>query len=80
MARSGESGEEPKKGGTFFASAGFDKRINVFSADDWGMVCSLSGHTGNVQSVDVSKDAKWIVSGGYDRTVKIWGRNDGEGL
>lgn len=80
MARSGEDGEGPKKGGTFFASAGFDKRINVFSADDWGVVCSLSGHTGNVHSVDVSKDAKWIVSGGYDRTVKIWGRNDGEGL
>lgn len=81
MARSaGEGGEGPKKGGTFFASAGFDKRVNVFSADDWGVVCSLSGHTGNVHSVDVSKDARWIVSGGYDRTVKIWGRNDGEGL
>lgn len=76
-----EKGEEmPKKSGTFFVSAGFDKSVNVFSADDWGRVESLRGHTGNVHSVDVSSDAKWIVSGGYDRTVKIWGRNDGAGI
>lgn len=76
-----EKGEKvPKKSGTFFVSAGFDKAVNIFSADDWGRVESLTGHTGNVHSVDVSADAKWIVSGGYDRTVKIWGRNDGVGL
>ena len=70
----------PKKAGTFFVSAGFDKSVNIFSADDWGRVQSLTGHTGNVHSVDVSDDAKWIVSGGYDRTVKIWGRDDGQGI
>ena len=76
-----EKGDKvPKKAGTFFVSAGFDKCVNVFSADDWGRVQSLTGHTGNVHSVDVTNDARWIVSGGYDRTVKIWGRNDGEGL
>ena len=76
-----EKGERiPKKSGTFFVSSGFDKSINIFSADDWALVQSLSGHTGNVHSVDVSRDAKWIVSGGYDRTVKLWGRNDGMGL
>ena len=70
----------PKKSGTFFVSAGFDKNVNVFSADDWSLVQSLSGHLGNVHSCDVSRDARWIVSGGYDRTVKLWGRNDGEGV
>ncbi|KAH8593231.1 WD repeat domain-containing protein [Bisporella sp. PMI_857] len=70
----------PKKGGTFFVSSGFDKNVNIFSADDWSLVQSLSGHTGNVHSVDTSKDAKWIVSGGFDRTVKLWGRNDMEGI
>lgn len=63
----------PKKSGTFFASSGFDKNVNIFSADDWSLVQSLSGHTGNVHSVDTSMDGKWIVSGGYDRTVKLWG-------
>ncbi|KAM3077457.1 hypothetical protein ACMFMG_006800 [Clarireedia jacksonii] len=71
---------KPRKSGTFFVSSGFDKDINIFSADDWALVQSLSGHTGNVHSVDVDAKGKWIVSGGYDRTVKLWGRNNGEGI
>lgn len=68
----------PKKSGTFFVSSGFDRNVKVFSADDWTLVQTLSGHTGPVASVDYSKDGRWIVSGGHDRTVKLWGRNDGE--
>ncbi|KAK2740389.1 hypothetical protein FQN57_006129 [Myotisia sp. PD_48] len=64
---------EPKKSGTFFVTGGFDKTVNIFSADDWSLVKSLSGHSGNVLSVDVSADAKWITSCGHDRTVKLWG-------
>ncbi|KAK8084876.1 U4/U6 small nuclear ribonucleoprotein Prp4 [Apiospora hydei] len=70
----------PKKSSTFFVSSGFDNKVNIFSADDWSLVQSLNGHTGPVASVDVSRDARWIVSGGHDRTVKLWGRNDGEGV
>ena len=76
-----EKGEvKPKKSGTFFVSSGFDKNVNIFSADDWALVQSLSGHTGNVHSVDTTRDGKWICSGGYDRTVKLWGRNDAQAL
>ena len=64
---------QPKKSGTFFVSSGFDKNINIFSADDWSLVKTLSGHSGNVLSTDVSDDAKWIASCGHDRTVKLWG-------
>lgn len=70
----------PKKSSTFFISSGFDKNVKIFSADDWTLVQTLSGHTGPVASVDYSRDGKWIVSGGHDRTVKLWGRNDGESL
>ncbi|KAJ5816937.1 hypothetical protein N7447_009170 [Penicillium robsamsonii] len=63
----------PKKSGTFFVSSGFDKSVNIFSADDWSLVKSLSGHSGNVLSTDISDDAKWIASCGHDRTVKLWG-------
>ncbi|KAF7927905.1 hypothetical protein EAE99_005282 [Botrytis elliptica] len=71
---------KPRKAGTFFVSSGFDKDVKIFSADDWALVQSLSGHTGNVHSCDVGADGKWIVSGGYDRTVKLWGRNNEEGV
>ncbi|KAI0125579.1 WD40-repeat-containing domain protein [Xylariales sp. AK1849] len=70
----------PKKSSTFFVSSGFDNKVNIFSADDWSLIQTLHGHTGPVASVDVSRDARWIVSGGHDRTVKLWGRNDGEAL
>lgn len=64
---------KPKLAGTFFVSSGFDKEVNVFSADDWAKVKGLSGHSGNVLGCDVSRDGKWIASCGHDRTVKLWG-------
>ncbi|KAI1073500.1 WD40 repeat-like protein [Whalleya microplaca] len=70
----------PKKSSAFFVSSGFDHKVNIFSADDWTLVQTLEGHTGPVASVDISRDAKYIVSGGHDKTVKLWGRNDGEGI
>ncbi|KZF23861.1 WD40 repeat-like protein [Xylona heveae TC161] len=71
---------KPKKSGTFFVSSGFDKNVNIYSADDWAHVKTLSGHSGNVLSVDITSNGKWIASSGHDRTVKLWGRDDGEGI
>ncbi len=70
----------PKKSGTFFVSSGFDKNVNIFSADDWSLVKTLSGHSGNVLSCDVTKDARYICSSSHDRTVQLWSRDDGEAL
>ncbi|KAI9657698.1 MAG: hypothetical protein M1821_002874 [Bathelium mastoideum] len=70
----------PKKSGTFFISSGLDKNINIFSADDWALCKSLGGHSGNIFSTDVTDDARWILSSGYDRTVKLWARDDCEGI
>jgi hypothetical protein len=38
-----------------------------------------TGGSGSL-AVDVTRDAKWICSGGHDRSVKLWGTNDVEGL
>ncbi|KAJ3200265.1 hypothetical protein HDU82_009040, partial [Entophlyctis luteolus] len=35
-------------------------------------VRTLEGHTDGVLSVAVSRDGKWIVSGSYDSTIKVW--------
>ena len=70
----------PKKSGCFFVSGGFDKEINIFSADDWAKVKTLSGHSGNVLGVDVDRSGRWIASCGHDRTVKLWGMDDGEAV
>ncbi len=58
---------------SFIASAGFDHQVKIFTAGDWSPVQTLSAHTGPVASCDVSRDGKWIVSGGNDRTIKLWG-------
>jgi U4/U6 small nuclear ribonucleoprotein PRP4 len=70
----------PKKAGTFFVSAGFDKSVKIWSADDWIPCKELSGHAGNVTGVDVSLDSKWIASSARDRTVKLWQRLDEMGI
>jgi len=76
-----EKGEvQPKKAGSFFVSCGFDKNVKIFSADDWALCKTLSGHVGNVLSTDVTSDGKWICSSGHDRTVKLWARDDQEGV
>lgn len=67
---------QPKKSGTFVVTSGFDKAVNIWSADDWALCKSLTGHDNTVLSVDVTSDAKWIVSSGRDRTVKLWARDD----
>lgn len=76
-----EEGEYiPKKAATFLVSSGFDRSIKIFSADDWAVCKTLTAHSGNVTGVDVAPDSKWIASCGRDRTVKLWQRDDGEGI
>ncbi|CAI6286493.1 unnamed protein product [Periconia digitata] len=70
----------PKKASTFVISSGFDKNIQVFSADDWAHTATLQGHSQAVHSTDVTSDARYIVSGGKDRTVKLWARDDQQGI
>lgn len=70
----------PKKASTFVISSGFDKNIQIFSADDWAHCKTLQGHSQAVFSTDVTSNADWIVSGGKDRTVKLWARDDQAGL
>ena len=71
---------EPKKSGTFMLTTGLDKTVNIFSADDWALCKSLTGHDGTVLAADVTSDARWIVSCGRDRTVKLWTREDETGI
>ncbi|KAK4560729.1 hypothetical protein LTR86_005308 [Recurvomyces mirabilis] len=76
----GGRSREPKKAGTYIVSSGFDKAVNVWSADDWALCKSLTGHDGTVLAADVTQDSKWIASCGRDRTVKLWARDDMEGI
>lgn len=80
LSRDEKNDYAPKKSGTFLISAGFDKTVKIFSADDWALCKTLEAHSGNVTGVDVSPDATWIASCGRDRTLKLWARDDMTGL
>ena len=41
-------------------------------------VCTLTGHSDTVASVAYSPDGKHIVSGSWDRTVKVWNAATGK--
>ena len=68
-----EEKQTPAKAGTYVVSCGFDREVAFTSPDDGVPVRRLQGHNGHVLSVDVSGEGSWVVSGGYDRTVKLWG-------
>lgn len=65
-----------RTGGTYFVTGGFDGEVKIHSSDDWAFVKGLNAHSGNVTSVDVSMDGRFIVSSGQDRTCKLWARED----
>lgn len=37
-----------------------------------------SGHSGSISALTVSKDGRWLASGGYDKTVIVWDARTGE--
>lgn len=55
-------------------SAGFDNKINTYSKDNYIKIGSLEGHTDKILTVDIDNETKTIISGGYDRSLKIWSR------
>ncbi len=62
--------------------SGFENRKSDFSIRIWDLTTGallrkLDGHTGIVDSVDISPDGDSIVSGGYDGTVRLWSLKNG---
>lgn len=45
---------------------------------DFGQRAMLQGHTNTVRSVVFSPDGKYICSGSYDNTVRLWNTETGE--
>lgn len=38
---------------------------------------TLSGHAGDIKGIDISKDGKYVISGGKDCVAKVWNLSDG---
>ncbi|KAI0057254.1 U4/U6 snRNP-specific spliceosomal protein [Artomyces pyxidatus] len=58
--------------GLYMASAGYDGVVKVWSADDWQLLTTLQTDGSKVMSVDLSSDAKMLVSGTYNRNFQLF--------
>ncbi|MEM7030366.1 MAG: WD40 repeat domain-containing protein [Chloroflexota bacterium] len=66
--------------GEQFASASWDKTIQVWDVNNLDLRMRLNGHTGPVVSLVFSPDDQQLISGSGDHTVRIWQLADGTAL
>lgn len=58
--------------GECLISSGYDKTINIFSSGNWNKLTSLKGHTDKILDVSFTNNSQYIISSGWDRSVKLW--------
>jgi WD40 repeat protein len=51
---------------------GADNTVRVWDTGQSRQVCCFEGHSGNVNSIAVSPDGQYALSGSSDRTVRLW--------
>ncbi len=56
----------------YFVSAGNDKTIKIWNCKNFSLINTLKGHSGKINSIDISKNGKILASGSKDQTIKIW--------
>jgi len=62
--------------GLFFASAGYDGSVKLWSADDWQLLRQLTIDAGKVMSVDISSNGNMLASGTYNRNFQLFAPED----
>jgi U4/U6 small nuclear ribonucleoprotein PRP4 len=68
----GSNPETLDSNGTFLVTSSYDGLVNIWSSDNWVKVKSLKGHNDKVLCCDINGSGSAIVSGGWDRSVKLW--------
>jgi len=63
--------------GLYFASAGYDGLVKLWSADDWQLLLTLQTDGSKAMSVDLSADSKLLVSGTYNRNFQLFASESG---
>lgn len=64
------------RSGLYFASAGYDGFVKLWSADDWQLLRTLTTDSGKVMSVDLTGDGQLLASGTYNRNFQLFAPED----
>ncbi|KAF9223999.1 WD40 repeat-like protein [Gyrodon lividus] len=64
------------RSGLYFASAGYDGFVKLWSADDWQLLRTLTTDSGKVMSVDLAGDGQLLASGTYNRNFQLFAPED----
>ena len=56
-----------------------DQTVRVWHIGELAGTSVLAGHTSYIYPVAYSPDGKWIASGSWDRTIRLWEAESGEG-
>ncbi|EFX77767.1 hypothetical protein DAPPUDRAFT_53813 [Daphnia pulex] len=57
-----------------FFSCGKDGKLKQWDADNFENITTLSGHHGQVWTLAVKKDGKYVSTAGHDRSIRLWER------
>ncbi len=66
--------------GRWLATAAIDGNVSLRDPDSGDKVISFSAHRGPVNVIGFSADNKFLFSGGFDETVRLWNVNEVERL
>jgi len=61
-------------------SAGCDHLVKVWNLNNCKLKFNLKGHTGHINTVDISPDGSLCASGGKDGKAMLWDLNEGKSL
>ena len=56
----------------YLVCAGDNKTVNVWDFYKKNLEVKFKGHTNRVTCLDVSSDGKYVVSGSWDGSVRLW--------